>query len=163
MDARRLHWRHRGWMARRFDLVEGERTVARLEQRGLGFDADLDVGGRAWRAEVRGFLRWTIEVKDEAGVVRASLPLGWRGQGTVHLADGRRYAWDAESFWGTRWTLDDEAGVTVARVRLDRFLRMDAAVEAWPHDLKEDDLVALLSASWLALVVTTQAAVVAGA
>ena len=142
--------------------MEGERDVASLRQRGLGFDADLLVGGRRWRANVRGVLRWTVEIVDEQGVVRASLPLGWRGQGTVKLADGRRFAWDAETFWGTRWVLDDAAGVTVARVEMDRFLRMDARVEAWPHGVAEDDLVALLAACWLALVVTTQAAVTAG-
>ena len=149
-------------MARRFDLVEGGRVVASLRQRGMGLDADLDVGGRAWRAEVRGVLRWTIEVVDETGAMRASLPLGWRGQGTAKLADGRRFTWDAEAVWGTRWVLDDAAGITVARVRLDRFLSMDARVELWPHGLTEDDAVALLAATWLSLVVTTQAAVVAG-
>lgn len=162
MTARSLRWRHKGWTARRFDLVDGDRVLASLRQRRLGFDADLDVGGRAWRADVEGVLRWTVTVRDEAGAVRATLPLGWRGQGTVKLADGRRFTWDTETFWGTRWVLDDAAGVTVARVLLDRFLVMDARVEAHPVGLAEDDLVALLSACWLALVVTTQAAVVSG-
>lgn len=162
MTPRTLEWRHKGWTARAFDLVEGGRTVASVQQKGFGFDARLDVGGRRWEADVKGVLRWTIEVRDETGAPRVTLPLGWRGQGTARLADGRRFRWDAESFWGTRWALDDEAGVQVARVALARFLKMDAKVEVTGHHLAEDDLVALLAATWLALVVTTQAAVVAG-
>lgn len=150
-------------MNRAFDLRDGERVLARLRQRGWGSDADLDVGGRAWKLDASGILRWTLRVVDEKGNVRATLPLGWRGQGTVVLGDGRRFAFEPESFWGKVWSIDDDARVQVARVSLAHFLRMDATVDAYPpRDLSDDDLVALLAITWHSLVVTTQAAVVAG-
>lgn len=161
--VRRFEWRHKGWFARAFDLVEGGSVVATLRQHRLGFDAGLYLGQRRWEADVSGVMRWTIRIVDDVGKERATLPLGWRGQGTIVLGDGRRYAWDADSWSGARWRLTDGAGVDVARVKLDKFLRMDGHVDVeQPTALSDDDLMALLAASWFALVVTTQAAVVSG-
>lgn len=145
--SRALEWRHRGWFARAFDLLEGGRTLATLRQKGMGFDAELDAGGRRFQVDVKGVLRWTIQVRDDQGLVRATLPLGWRGQGVVTLHDGRRFRFDAETWSGRRWTVDDEAGVQVARVDFARFLQMDARVEVDAKTLPEDDLLSILAAT----------------
>lgn len=161
---RELRWKHRGWFARSFDLLEGERVLATLAQRGWsGMDADLTMGDRKLKLETTGTFRWTMRVLDEQGILLASMRLGWRGNGTPTLADGRAFAWDAETWWGSRWVLDQKGAGRIALVHMDRFLRMDARLEVDPGTLRDDELIPLLALTWLSVVLMAQAATTAGA
>lgn len=161
---KRWQWKHEGWIARRWDLLEGTRVVASLRQRGWsGADADLTVLGRAWKLDTTGVFRWRIAAVDEGGHEVAHMAVNWRGTGEPILSDGRRFRWDAVNLWGSRYELKDAEGGVVARVHMDRFLVMDASMDIEEGRLTETELVALLAVSWHALVLTMAAAASAGA
>lgn len=161
---RELRWEHRGWFARRWELMESDRVLATLTQRGWGFNADLEHAGRRWRLEMAGVFRWSIRLVDEEGVERATMKMGWRGQGSPTWENGRRFLWDVENWWGTRWSLDEpERGARVADVHMDAFLRMNARAQVHEGAPPDELLVPLLALTWLSVIVTTQAASSAGA
>jgi len=87
---RALAWKHRGWLARRWDLAEGDRVLATLRQRGWGMRADVDVGARRLRIVAAGLFRRSMRVVDDDSTVIPSTDLGWRGQARPTLADARR-------------------------------------------------------------------------
>lgn len=161
---RELRWKHHGWFARSFDLLEDDRVLATLAQRGWsGMNGELRIGARAYRVETTGLFRWSIRIADEHGTTLASMRVGWRGNGAPQLADGRAFSWDVDNWWGTRWRLDAKGSGRIALVHMDRFLRMDARMEVEPHGLRDEDLLPILALTWFSVVLTTQAAASAGA
>lgn len=160
-----LEWRHRGWFARTFDLMEDEKPIARLEFRGWGFGATLATSsGRDYTLAIRGLFRWSVVVRDDRGFDVATMRIGWRGQGEPTLVDGRRLRWDAENAWATRWALDDpERGARIARVHMGPILHLDARVEIEEGAPPDDVLLPLLALAWYSAVITNQAMMTAGA
>lgn len=158
--TRNLRWTHESLWRREWRLVEEGHDVLRLRQKGmLGTDADLDMLGERWRVQAAGWLRPVVGVLDASERTRASMRLGWRGQGEPELADGRRFSWDAESWLGTRWSLKDASGRRVFLVDAGASWGFEGAVTVEDgHGLDEGDLLALMALTWNTLLTTLQAA-----
>ena len=156
-----MRWTHASLWRREWRLVEADLDVVRLSQRGLaGVDADLDLLGERWTLRTDGWLRPTVRVLDASGRVRASMRMGWRGQGSPELSDGRRFEWDAQNWLGTRWELRDANGKRVLLVDNGSSWGLEAQLTVDEgHGLDEGDLLALAALTWNSLVRTLQASV----
>lgn len=149
-------WKQTGWWRAGWVLTEGERVVAEIEPRGFGMmEAELHQGAHRWRIHLRGVMKWRLEVEDAAGAHVATMPLGWCGEGTIHLADGRSFAWEPETPWGNRWRLRALDGAVLAHARTDRWLESSARIDIVRPRLAEDELSLLLAVGWFGTVVAT--------
>lgn len=120
---------------------------------------ELATEGATWRLRVRGLWRMRALAEDARGGEAARMDMDWRCRGRMRLADGRAFAWAPDNWAGTRWTLRDADGRTVARLRARGTWRYSADVEVVRGDAAE--LLLPLCVGWYAAIMSWSTAVVA--
>lgn len=139
-------------------ILDGDAAVGRLDIRGLSMRGVLRRAEGETLLRCRGLFRQRIHA-ESGGLPLGSLTSDWRAGGTLALADGRTYAWKADNFSGTRWTLSGQDGV-VARLRARGALRWRAEVELAPG-VEAEPLVLPLAMAWYGVVMLWTTVVIA--
>lgn len=151
---------HRG---ARWTLRDGEgRALGEMRFSMWTWRGSLTTPRGTWRLRTRGVWRRRALLEDATGSEAARMDMDWRCRGRIRFAhDGRAFAWAPDDWRGTRWTLRDEKGRTVARLHARGTWRYSAEVELVKGEAEE--LLLPLCLGWYAAIMSWSTAVVAAA
>ncbi|MBI0584011.1 MAG: hypothetical protein ISF22_07265 [Methanomassiliicoccus sp.] len=136
---------------RSYVLGHRDRQIASLSFPSmLGSRAEADADGTGYVFERSGVFRPKVIITkspfdQEVGRMEMSL----KGNGSVEMFNGRRYALEKKSIWKNRWDLINEQGEVLASMTVHpRLTRYEGEVTIEEKGRKDDTTVMLLTLSW---------------
>jgi hypothetical protein len=161
-----LRWAQPSAFKREYELRAGDEALATLRwQKTFGSLAVAASADGAWTFKRSGFLSPKVTVRRPGAEAEvAVLKPGWRGEGTLELAAGRRYQWRNTSFWRSEWAFTDEAGEPLVQFTPEfAFFKQAAEVKVETRAGSIPDLSLLTLLGWYLMVLMSEDAGAAAA
>ncbi len=140
--GRELKWKSRGFLARTFDLLDGETGAGEpyatlVWRRGFHPPAEAEAVEGRWLFRRRGLWRASVLVFAAGAEKPLATYQSYWGRGAVRFEDGREFLWRRSSFLSLTWSFVDASGIAVVRLRGRPWsFRSRVAVDldpAWPR------------------------------
>jgi hypothetical protein len=164
--AQTLRWTQPSALSREYELHAGDEVLATLRwQKTFCSLALAESADGAWTFKRSGFLSPKVTVRvpgsdTEVGVLKP----GWRGEGTLRLADGRGYQWVNTSFWRSEWAFANESGESLIHFKPEvAFIKQAAEVKVEPRAVAVSDLPLLTVLGWYLILLLSEDAAGAAA
>lgn len=159
-----LTWQSVPCQKRTWNLSAGQEVVATLTQPStwsptrIGTTADGQ-----WRFTQKGVVHRRLVVTDthSGAEVAHGVRSSRSGNGTLTLADGRKYVWRAANAFGSKWAWLDEAGQPLLQFRESGVLRVRSTVTLTARAVDDPHVGFLALVGWHLMLLTNQEATTA--
>ena len=163
--SKELRWVQPHWKHRKYELKDGDQTVARLEYRG------------SWKTMTYIILDQEELMLRRRGVFRAAVLIlrgeqeiarfeeSGKNKKTLSFVTGRHFRWGRQGFWSSRYTFTaPDNAVLMTFKSVHRFLRSESVVQLHePTSSRYPETRLLLAFGWYLMLASAQAAATAAA